>query len=146
MTEVGSWGETPAGLLRNQGWVPSDRSVEWAEREAVHARDRAEFEARLAADPEWSASRRLQEALVARGWAGAWVNVGPSMPPELQALNAAGAAAETRRGTWGPGPGGMAPTNDTAAEMEAFEKARFEALQLRQRAANLRLPPGLEGL
>jgi hypothetical protein len=52
MTEVGSWGETPAGLLANGGWVPGDRTAELAARESQHAQDRADFEARLAANPE----------------------------------------------------------------------------------------------
>jgi hypothetical protein len=40
----------------------------------------------------------------------------------------------------------MKPTNAIAAEIEAFERERFEAAKLRERAAGLRLPPGLEGL
>ena len=137
MTEVGSWGETPAGLLANGGWVPGDRAAEWAEREAVHARDRAEFESRLAANPEWSAARRLQEAFAARGWTGNWVNVGPSTPPELQALNMAAAAAETRLGTFYEGR----PTNDVAAAIEQHQRDRYEAAQLRLQAMNAHRPP-----
>lgn len=147
MTEFASWSQTPAGLLANGGWDPSDRAVELAEREAQHARDRAEFEARLAANPEWSASRKLQEALAARGWTGRWVDVGPSRPPELAAMDAGALAAQTRRGTWGPdGHGGMEPTNDVAAQIEQATRERYEAAKLREQAAGLRLPPGLEAL
>lgn len=98
MTEIRSWSQTAAGLLANGGWEPSDRAVELAEHEAQHARDRTEFEARLGSDPEWSASRKLQEALAARGWTGTWVDVGHSRPAELEPLYTAQQAAQTRRG------------------------------------------------
>ena len=50
----------------------------WLSASFSKAPGRAEFEARLAANPEGSASRKLQEALAARGWTGTRIDVGPS--------------------------------------------------------------------
>ena len=52
MSEIASWAQTPAGLLANSGWQPGDRAVELAKRQFQQAPGRAEFEARLAANPE----------------------------------------------------------------------------------------------
>lgn len=71
-------GADPRRLLANGGWQPGDRAVELAKRQFQQAPGRAEFEARLAANPEGLASRKLQEALAARGWTGTWIDVGPS--------------------------------------------------------------------
>ena len=147
MSEPVSWSDTPAGALANGGWTPEDRAVELAARQAERARDRAEFEARLAADPEWSAVRSLQEALRDRGWTGNIIEIGHTGPPELQPLFAARQAAQARTGTWGPGANGsMQPTNDVAAAIEQAGRERYEAAKLRQRVANQGLPPGLEGM
>ena len=143
MSEVQSWSETPAGLIGNGGWSPEDRAVELAQRESERARDRAEFEARLASNPEWSAVRKLQEALAARGWPITWINVERSRPAELEPLFTAQEAAQARTGTWGPGPDGtMVPSNSVAEQIELHEGEKYEAARLRQAAENLHLPPG----
>ena len=55
--------------------LPAD---ELAHRFKDHEPAPGEVEARLAANPDGSASRKLQEALAARGWTGTWNDVGPS--------------------------------------------------------------------
>ena len=56
-------GADPRRLLANGGWQPGDRAVELAKRQFQQAPGRAEFEARLAANPEGLAGRKLQEEL-----------------------------------------------------------------------------------
>jgi hypothetical protein len=67
MSEIASWAQTPAGLLANGGWQPGDRAVELAKRQFQQAPGRAQFEARLAANPEGSASRKQEARLPVAG-------------------------------------------------------------------------------
>ena len=147
MSEIFSWAETPAGLLANGGYHPEDRAAELAEREAEWRLARTEFDAKVAADPAWAASRKLQQALAERGNPGTWINVGPSRPPELEPLFTARTAAQARAGTWGPASnGGMEPTNDVAEQIEEHSRQRYEAARLRRQMENQHLPPGAEAL
>ena len=130
MSEVIRWAETPAGMLANGGWRPEDRAVEWAAKEADRVQARAEFDAAVAADPQWSASRRLQQALADRGWTGQVVNIGPSIPLELQPLHTARLASQQRQAMFYDGGHGWQPMeHEFAAEIQAEGRARTEAAQ-----------------
>ena len=146
-----SWGQTPAGLLAQQATFPGDDRQERAEaREFERHEARAEFEARLAADPGWQADRQRQLDVAAHiAGRGQVINVRSTIPPELAPLYGARAVAQAGVATWGPSParpGGMVPTNRLAAEIEEHSRQRLEAARLRQRIENRGLPPGLEGM
>jgi hypothetical protein len=76
-------GADPPVLPVNGGWQPGDRAVELAKRQFQQARDRGEFEARLAANPEGSASSRrprLPVAGLGRGLTSGRRKVWPAAP------------------------------------------------------------------
>jgi hypothetical protein len=148
MTEPFSWAETAAGRLARAGdWPGDDREQRAAERAAEWRQARMAFDAAVAADPAWQAVRAQQQDLAAAGWTGQVIEIDTRPPPELAPLYAAREAASARTGTWGPGSNGaMVPTNDVAEQIEQHSRDVYEKARLRQQAANLHLPPGVEAL
>jgi hypothetical protein len=141
MTTPGSWSETAAGLIRNQG-LQVEPPFEAQRREFASSEHRqavAEFQAAVDRDPNWKFIREVQRQLTEQGRGPSTViAIADTRPPELKALWHAHHAAEARTGLWKSGQ----PANDTAREMDEHQRRRIEAARLREAAANLRLPPG----
>jgi hypothetical protein len=129
-----------------------------------HRAARAQFEAAVAADPAWSATREVQRELAEnRGFAevhdftevrGYDQDGRPVLGDDWRAIHAwlderraAAQVAAIPIATWGPnGRGGMSPTNDLAEQIEEHQRQRIEAAKLRQWMQNRHLPPGVEAL
>lgn len=81
MTEVVSWEETPAALLRNRGLTVRKDIADLAAE--VASPDRAE--AHRAFRESWAPVLTVQEALAKRGWPGAFITVpGPLHNQDLE--------------------------------------------------------------
>ena len=143
MTEIRSWDDTAAGQLVNGGWRPG---TDWEAKAAEWRQQRAEFDARVQADPAWAASRRSQQELAARGWTGNVINISPSVPAELMPFYAAQtlrqAATRTDRPGQPPVYSGTAEAVELMQQIEQAQRDRWAANQLRQQVLNSRLPPG----
>jgi hypothetical protein len=135
-----TWNNTPAGLIRNQGWFTDDVALAKA-REITSPERRAAREAFDAAwgDPgNWSTDatgqlvngRAIQQELAARGWTGAWIPVPNTIPPQLRALYAASELAQTRQAV------NAAGRKDAEWQrLEAEGQARYQAARARMDAA-----------
>jgi hypothetical protein len=137
---VTTWNDTPAGLIRNRGWFADDWAMDKA-REFNSPERRAAREAFDAAwgDPgRWGVdgegrlvnARSVQEELAARGWQGAWVEVGHTIPPQLQPLYAARDLDRTRQATVAAGR-----PDAEWQRLQAEGKARYDAARAQQDAS-----------
>jgi hypothetical protein len=136
---VTAWNDTPAGLIRNQGWYADDVALAKA-REFNSVERRA---ARMAFDAAWGDPgnwgtdtegrpvnpRAIQEELAARGWTGAWIDVPNTIPPALRPLHAQSELSKTRQAT------NAAGRKDAEWQrLEAELRARYEAARARMDA------------
>jgi hypothetical protein len=134
-----TWNDTPAGLIRNQGWYAEDAALEKAleitstERRA--ARDA--FDAAWSDRANWSAdadgnlidARSIQRDLAARGWTGQFIGIGHTQPPELQPLFAAYSLSKTVMATDAAGR-----KDAEAIRVDQETHQRFEAAKARMDA------------
>lgn len=116
MSEPTDWAQTPGGLLRNRGLVVEPLPAE-----------RPDSPARMSAKRQftdaWAEVLTVQEQLRDAGWAGEFVSVSSSIPPELVPLTLAAKADRTTQGMEAPGR----PDDELVARAKQAERERFEA-------------------
>jgi hypothetical protein len=153
MSELVSWEQTPAGVLRNGGYRPSDETL--AKARALESEKRwahAEWESRMdAADAQLAAEGKLirpwrevhaqQRDLAAVHGQIEIIHLGHSTPPELRPLHAMAALSQIRSGI--DAPGHRDPLIEEHAETVA---ERVREARARMDAINKRLPAGVEAL
>jgi len=153
MSDITSWEQSPAALVRRGGYSIADEMLAKAQNlESEKRWLRADWEARMdAADAafgegarRWREVRAEQEALAERGWTGAWIDVpGPLTPPELAPLGIAAAASRTVNALFTPAPGGgMQPSNEAAVQLTQEAAAKYTAARERLDRMNAHRPEG----
>jgi hypothetical protein len=124
MTEISDWGQSAAGLIRNQGLV-----VEPLPRERIDSP--ARMSAKRHFEDSWADTLTVHQQLRDAGWQGVFIEVESSVPPALQPMHIAAQAARTRRGMTAPGR----PDDPLVAEVAQIGRERYEAARAEQDAA-----------